>query len=109
MSGSNDPRVVFTKTVFRSFSGQNIPWTLRIFVFLLLPFFLLFVLGVVLLGFCILATTLLVQGLRSVVFGVPTANIRVARNRVFTSTSQTLSGSGPTSGEVIDILPEPKE
>lgn len=108
MSANNDPRVVFTKTVFRSFSGQNVPWTLRVLVFLLLPFFLLFVLAMVLLGFCILATTLLVQGVRSLVWGTSMTQVSVVRRHDLTGNAPGLNDAGGTRGPIIDILPEPQ-
>ncbi len=108
MSGSNDPRVVFTKTFFRSFSGQNIPWTLRILFFLLLPFLLLLVLGMVLVGFCVLATTLLVQAVRSLVWGTSMTQVSVVRRHDLTGHAPSLNHSGSARGPIIDIVPEPQ-
>ena len=107
MSGSNAPRVVFAKTFFRSWSGQNIPWPLRILFFLLWPFFLLFVLGFVLLGFCVLATTLLIHAVRYLVLGTSTTKVWVLRRNDLSGQPPSLNHSGSPRGPIIDILPEP--
>ncbi len=107
MATSNDPRVVFTRTVFRSWSGKNIPRTVRFLVILLFPFLVLFVLGMVLVGFCLLATTMMIQAIGSLFGGTSSARVSVRRRYDLSDQTPALNHSETPRGPIIDILPEP--
>lgn len=120
MSGASNPRFGFTRVfVNRSFSVGQLPWTTRLVMIFLLPLILILVLGLVFLGFVIFGVFFLTQMILSLLFGTSSVRVTVnssgTRREIFPNARPGLSFDETNtthetgSGQVIDIVPEPKK
>lgn len=120
MSGTPDPRFGFTRVfVNRSFSVGALPWPTRLLLIVLMPLVLLLVLGLVFLGLVIFGVFFLIQVVSSLLFGTASGRVTVNRTgnlrEIFPNArpgllfDETSVGDETGTGQVIDIVPEPKK